>query len=110
MISSEIQNYVQQQIASAQRQALYSTQNAAGHTHNGIDSPLISSASSSTIPTGFISPYGGSSAPTAYLLCDGTSYVRGTYANLFAIIGTTFGSADSTHFNVPDLRGNVPAG
>jgi microcystin-dependent protein len=40
------------------------------------------------------------------VLCDGSSYARtGTYANLFAVIGTTYGSVDGSHFNVPDLRG-----
>jgi microcystin-dependent protein len=34
----------------------------------------------------------------------------GTYAALFAVIGTTFGSADGTHFNVPDMRGVYPKG
>ena len=29
---------------------------------------------------------------------------HGTYAALFAVIGTTYGAADSSHFNVPDLR------
>jgi microcystin-dependent protein len=42
-----------------------------------------------------------SSAPAGYLAEDGTSYLRTTYPGLFAEIGTTFGSADGTHFNVP---------
>jgi len=46
----------------------------------------------------------------ALLYCDGTSYLRADYPDLFAVIGTTFGSVDSTHFNVPDLRGRVPVG
>ena len=41
MIDPEIQSYIQQQIASAQTGALFSTTNAAAHTHNGIDSPKI---------------------------------------------------------------------
>lgn len=51
-------------------------------------------------------------APAAWVLCDGASYLRagGTYDALFALIGTTFGSVDGTHFNVPDLRGRVPVG
>lgn len=62
-------------------------------------------------PAGVIQMYGASSAPTGWLLCDGTSYVRtGAQAALFAAIGTTYGSADGTHFNVPDLRGRVPVG
>ncbi|CAK0747736.1 hypothetical protein CCP3SC15_1500002 [Gammaproteobacteria bacterium] len=36
--------------------------------------------------------------------------MRANYAALFAVIGTTFGSADGTHFNVPDLQGRAPVG
>ena len=55
---------------------------------------------------GMISPFAMSHAPTGWLYCDGSSILRsGTYANLFSAIGTTWGSADGTHFNVPDLRG-----
>lgn len=61
--------------------------------------------------TGFIVPYGGSAAPTGWLLCDGSAVSRTTYSGLFTVIGTTFGAGDgSTTFNVPDLRGRVPAG
>lgn len=48
-----------------------------------------------------------SSTPAGYLLEDGTSYLRTDYAGLFAEIGTTFGAADGTHFNVPDSLGRV---
>jgi microcystin-dependent protein len=41
-----------------------------------------------------------------FLLCNGASLLRlGTYAALFGAIGTTFGYADATHFNLPDGRG-----
>jgi microcystin-dependent protein len=59
---------------------------------------------------GMIVPYGGSSAPAGYLLCDGSSVLRSTYAALFAVIGTSFGFVDSTHFNLPDLQRRVPMG
>jgi microcystin-dependent protein len=64
------------------------------------------------VPTGSLFPYAGSSAPTGYLLCDGSAVARtGTYAALFAVIGTTYGSGDgSTTFNLPDLRGRMPLG
>lgn len=63
------------------------------------------------MPTGVVLPYAGSTAPTSWLLCDGSSLLRsGTYAALFAIIGTAYGAADGTHFNIPDMRGRVPAG
>ena len=62
------------------------------------------------VPVGTILPYGGAAAPTGYLLCTGTSYLRADYADLFAVIGTSFGAADGTHFNVPDLRGQFLRG
>jgi len=40
------------------------------------------------------------------LKCDGAAVSRSTYANLFSVIGTTWGVGNgSTTFNVPDLRG-----
>jgi microcystin-dependent protein len=62
------------------------------------------------LPAGVIFPYGGSSAPAGYLLCYGQSLLRASYPDLFTAIGTTYGAADGTHFNVPDLRGRVIAG
>lgn len=50
--------------------------------------------------------YGGATAPTGYLLCDGSAVSRTTYADLFAVLSTTYGVGDgSTTFNVPDARG-----
>lgn len=61
--------------------------------------------------TGTVLPFAGSAAPSGWLLCYGQAVSRATYANLFAAIGTAFGVGDgSTTFNVPDLRGRVPAG
>jgi microcystin-dependent protein len=52
-----------------------------------------------------------STAPTGWLLCNGAAVSRTTYADLFAVIGTTYGSGNgSTTFNIPDFRGRVPAG
>jgi microcystin-dependent protein len=74
------------------------------------DVEWVSTADGAYVPTGALFPYIGASAPTGYLLCDGASCLRASYAALFAIIGTTYGSADGTHFNVPDLRGRIPVG
>ena len=49
-------------------------------------------------------------APTGWLLCDGSAVSRTTYADLFAVIGQTYGAGDGTTFNLPDFRGRVPAG
>lgn len=60
--------------------------------------------------TGMLVPYGGSSAPTGWLICDGSSLLRASYPSLFTAIGTAFGSADGTHFNLPNLKGSMLVG
>ena len=63
------------------------------------------------LPSGMLAPFAGSTAPDGWLLSDGTAISRTTYASLFAIIGTTYGSGNgTTTFNLPDLRGRVAAG
>ncbi len=60
---------------------------------------------------GTMQPWPAASPPTKALLCNGQAVSRTTYANLFAVIGTTFGAGDgSTTFNVPDLRGRAVFG
>ena len=60
---------------------------------------------------GTIKPWGKATAPDGYLLCDGSAVSRTTYADLFGVIGTTYGTGDnSTTFNVPDLQGKFPQG
>lgn len=44
-----------------------------------------------------------------WLLCDGSAVSRTTYASLFALMGTAFGSGDgSTTFNLPTPYGRSP--
>lgn len=63
------------------------------------------------VPTGSVISFIAQAAPGGWLLCDGSAISRETYARLFAIIGTTYGSGDnSTTFNLPDMRGRVPIG
>ena len=53
-------------------------------------------------PVGTIAAFGGTSAPSGWLVCDGSAISRTTYANLFDVIGTSYGSGDgSTTFNLP---------
>ena len=62
-------------------------------------------------PTGMVVPFAGSTAPTGWLLCDGSAVSRTTYDALYSVIGTTYGAGNgSTTFNVPDLRGRTVAG
>lgn len=57
------------------------------------------------MPIGSVFAFAPNTAPAGYLLCDGAAVSRTTYADLFAAIGTTFGSGDGVAtFNVPDLR------
>tara|TARA_R100001086_G_scaffold194062_2_gene111032 strand:+ start:147 stop:719 length:573 start_codon:yes stop_codon:yes gene_type:complete len=63
------------------------------------------------IPTATIVPWSSSSVPTGFLECDGSNVSRSTYAALFAIVGTTYGSGDgSSTFGLPDLQDNVAVG
>jgi microcystin-dependent protein len=61
-------------------------------------------------PVGSIIPFGGSTAPSGWAICDGASYVKADYTALYAAIGTAWGTADSAHFNIPDLRGKFLRG
>lgn len=64
-----------------------------------------------TFPIGACMAYGGSSAPAAWTLAFGQPISRTTFAGLFAVYGTTYGTGDgSTTFNMPDLRGRLVAG
>lgn len=70
-----------------------------------------SSSSGGNVPSGSISMYVNATAPTGWVKCDGSAISRSTFASLFAVIGTTYGSGDgSTTFNVPDMQGRVPVG
>lgn len=61
--------------------------------------------------TGMILASTSNSIPSGFLLCDGSVVSRTTYASLFSIIGTTYGTGDnSTTFNLPDGRGGVLRG
>ena len=63
------------------------------------------------VPTGTIQAFGSATAPTGWLVCDGTAVSRTTYADLFTAIGENFGQGDnSTTFNLPDFRGRFLRG
>ena len=63
------------------------------------------------VPVGGMIAFGGTAAPSGWLLCYGQAVSRTTYAALFATIGIAYGGGDgSTTFNVPDRRGRVSVG
>ena len=62
-------------------------------------------------PTGTVIFYAKNTAPTGFLKANGAAVSRSTYADLFAVTGTTFGVGDgSTTFNLPDMRGYFARG
>lgn len=63
------------------------------------------------VPSGGLMMWPTASAPSGWLLCNGSAVSRTTYAALFAIIGTTFGVGDgSTTFNLPNYTNRGPVG
>ena len=63
------------------------------------------------VPTSAVFCVAVATVPTGYLECDGAAVSRTTYAALFAIIGTTYGTGNgSSTFNLPDLRGEFVRG
>lgn len=52
-----------------------------------------------------------STIPEGFLVCDGSAVSRDRYADLFDVIGTTYGAGDgSTTFNLPNLSGRTVIG
>ena len=57
-----------------------------------------------TLNVGEVRLWATSTPPRGWLACDGTAVSRTTYATLFGVVGTTFGTGDgSTTFNLPSL-------
>lgn len=64
-----------------------------------------------TSPIGSLTMFAGAAAPVGWFLCNGQAVNRTTYAGLFAVIGTLYGSGDGvTTFNVPNLQNKFPVG
>lgn len=72
---------------------------------------ILNQPSGDTLPIGSIAQFGGETAPTNWLICDGQAVSRETYSELFAVIGTTYGDGNgSTTFNLPDFSSRSPMG
>lgn len=68
-------------------------------------------------PAGMVSAFAGPTAPEGWLLCFGQEIAIASFPDLYAVLGTVYGSltngsggAGSTHFRVPDMRGRAVAG
>ncbi len=82
-------------------------------TSNGVGvAPTFQATTiSASVPTGAMLPFGGTSAPSGYVVCDGTAISRTVFADLFAVIGTTWGAGNgTTTFNVPNMARSVAVG
>ena len=63
------------------------------------------------VPSGSVFCMAVATIPSGYLECNGAAVSRVTYAALFAVIGTQYGTGNgSSTFNVPDLRGEFVRG
>lgn len=83
------------------------------HIEDGIYDASISGSGKTgdTLPIGTMIPYGGMVVPTNWLRCDGRAISRTEYADLFNIIGVSYGEGNgTTTFNLPDKRGRVSVG
>lgn len=63
------------------------------------------------VPAGAVLAYISTNAPKGWLSCLGQAVDREEYADLFEVIGTTYGSGNgTTTFNLPSLAGRVVVG
>ncbi|MCI0527232.1 MAG: tail fiber protein, partial [Nitrospira sp.] len=85
---------------------------ATARTNLGVYSTAqVDTVVETAIPTGAITMWPTGTAPTNWLLCDGAAVSRTSFAELFALIGTTYGAGDgSTTFNLPNMKGRFPVG
>lgn len=76
-------------------------------TSNG---PGVAPSWNAGLPIGAIIEYGGATAPSSFLTCDGSLKAIASYPSLFAAIGALYGGDGLTTFAVPDRRGRSPIG
>lgn len=86
------------------------TDKVIGELNHTVDHNLMAQEINQNTPPGAVTMYAGAAAPTGWLLCDGSSVLRATYPDLFAAIGTAYGSVDGTHFTLPNFVNRVPRG
>ena len=57
------------------------------------------------VSTGTILAFAGDIAPEGYLIADGSLLNRNDFANLFAVIGTAWGTSSILDFRIPTTQG-----
>lgn len=70
----------------------------------------LNTAMAALIPVGAIFPFVGGQAPTGFALCNGQTLDRVQFAELFRLIGTKYGTTNTSNFKVPDLSGRFLVG
>lgn len=76
-----------------------------------VNGDVYSSGVLLSTPLGSVTQFAGATAPTGWLLCQGQAISRTTYADLYALIGDTYGAGNGTStFNLPNLKGRIPVG
>ncbi|MGS2725955.1 phage tail protein [Psychroserpens sp. BH13MA-6] len=98
--------------APAEGLLIYQTDDVSGfYFYNGTQWVRLMDKSRDGVPIGAVFAFPSATLPMGYLSCDGSAVSRTTYAELFAVIGTTYGNGDgSTTFNLPDYRGEFLRG
>lgn len=77
----------------------------ATNVQNAITELSTAPKGGASVPVGSVFWLATQTAPEGYLICDGSAVSRTEYADLFAAIGTTFGTGDgSTTFALPNLQ------
>ena len=129
---SEINSTLTKYVCNGNLASTYSAGNGIDITNNTIS--LSQTVSNGSMPVGSIQMFAGSTAPSGWLLCDGSAISRANFSSLFSVIGTNFGLGDGSYtynwqdlnnngvidpaeliqvlatFSLPDLRGRVPVG
>jgi len=83
------------------------TLGTSGHvlTSDGSDAAWAAIPAVTSFTSGMVQMFANATVPSGWLECNGASVSRSTYADLFAAIGTTYGSTNGSSFNLPDMRG-----
>ena len=114
LADSDSSNYVALQAASTVSSNLTFTLPSADGSNGQMlqtdGSGVLSFTSVQGVPSGAVFCLAVATVPSGYLECNGASVSRTTYAALFAVIGTAYGSVSGSTFNVPDLRGEFVRG
>ena len=79
--------------------------------HNEDGTHFITVPGNDFVPSGAMLDWPIATAPSGWLICDGSQVDRVTYKTLFDVIGTSFGVGNgTTTFNIPDARGRFILG